>query len=91
MICNMHDSLLLHKIAAALQRICEENNLSKVKETLIEVGYNSHIDSKDLHEHLLEMIPELVAVDTVITIKKTELADQTVVIYMLKGEGIEAE
>jgi Zn finger protein HypA/HybF involved in hydrogenase expression len=87
----MHDSLLLHKIAAALQRICEENNLSKVKETLIEVGYNSHIDSKDLHEHLLEIIPELVAVDTIISIKHAELEDQTVVIYMLKGEGFETE
>lgn len=87
----MHDSLLLHKIAATLQSICYENNLVKVKETVIEVSYNSHIDSEDLHEHLLEMIPNLVDKSTVIMIKKAELADQTAVIYMLKGEGIEEE
>jgi hypothetical protein len=87
----MHDSILLHKVADALRRICEENNLARIEETVIEVSYNSHIDSADLHEHLLEMIPELVNADTIITIKKTELADQNAVIYMLKGEGVEAE
>jgi hypothetical protein len=87
----MHDSILLHKIADALRRICEENRLAKIKETVIEVSYNSHIGSVDLHEHLLEMIPELVYSDTIITIKKTELADQNVIIYMLKGEGVETE
>jgi len=86
----MHDSLLIHKIAAALQRICEENNLTKVRETVIEVSYNSHIESKDLHEHLLEIIPKLVDNSTIITIKKAELAELTAVIYMLKGECVEA-
>ena len=88
---KMHDSILLQRITTSLQRICEENNLGKIKETVIEVSYNSHIDSKDLHEHLMELIPDLVDVSTIITIKKTELAEQTAVIYMLKGEGIEAE
>jgi len=87
----MHDSLLLHKIAAALQRICEENNLTKVKETVIEVSYNSHIGSEDLREHLSEIIPKLVDGNTIINIKKVELAEQTAIIYMLKGEGIDAD
>lgn len=87
----MHDSFLLHKIAAALQRICEENNLSKIKETLIEVSYNSHIDCKELIEHLLEILPTLVDDKTIITVKKAELSEQTAVIYMLKGEGFESD
>lgn len=87
----MHDSFLLHKIVATLQQICEENHLSKIKETIIEVSYNSHIDSHDLHEHLLEIIPALVDVNTMITVKKAELEEQTAVIYMLKGDGLEAE
>lgn len=87
----MHDSILLHKIAEVLLRICEENNFARIEETVIDVSYNSHIDSKDLHEHLLEILPGLVDRDTIITIKKIELADQTAVIYMLKGEGIETK
>lgn len=86
----MHDSLLLQKIAAALQRICEENNLVKVKETVIEVSYNSHIESKDLHDHLLEILPDIVDSGTIITVKKSELEELTAIIYMLKGEGVEA-
>lgn len=87
----MHDSLLLHKIADALQRICEENNFAKVMETVIEVSYNSHIESEDLHEHLLEIIPNLVDKDTVIHIRKVELAEQTAIIYMLMGKGLESD
>ena len=86
----MHDSLLLHKIAAAFGKICEENNLAKVKETIILVSYNSHIESKDLHEHLLEIIPERIDNSTIINIKKADIEDQTAVIYMLKGEGTDA-
>jgi len=87
----MHDSLLLYKIAATLQRICDENHMGRITEAVIQVSYNSHIDSRDLYEHLTEIIPKLVDDSTIITVKKAELEDQTVVIYMLKGDGIETE
>ena len=87
----MHDSLLLQRIASALQRICDENNLGKIKETIIHVSYNSHIAGDDLREHLMEIIPKLVDSETIIIVKKAELAEQTAIIYMLKGEGLDAE
>lgn len=87
----MHDSFLLHKIADNLQRICEENHLRKIKEAVIEVNYDSHVDSENLHEHLLELIPQLVDENTIITLKKSSLEEQTAIIYMLKGEGLETE
>lgn len=87
----MHDSYLLNKIAATLQRICTDNHLGKIKEAVIDVSYNSHIDSQELHEHLIEIIPKLVDNCTIITVKKTELEEQTAVIYMLKGDGLEGE
>lgn len=83
----MHDSYLLQKIAATLQRICDENHLSKINETVIKVSYSSHIDSDDLHEHLVEIIPQLVDSCTIIAVKKADIEDQTAVIYMLKGDS----
>lgn len=87
----MHDSFLLQKIAGALQRICDENHLRNIKEAIIEVGYDSHIDSEDLHQHLVELIPQLVDNCTIITVKKSELEEQMAVIYMLKGDGFVSE
>jgi hypothetical protein len=87
----MHDSFLLNKIADTLQHICEDNHMNKIKEAVIEISYNSHIDSNDLQEHLLELIPKLVDNCTIITVKKADLEEQTAVIYMLKGDGFEGE
>ncbi len=86
----MHDSFLLHKIAASLQRICDENSLKRIKELEIEVSADSHITSEDLREHLIEIIPLLISKETEIRIRKTALETQNAVIYMLKGEDIEA-
>jgi Zn finger protein HypA/HybF involved in hydrogenase expression len=87
----MHDSFLLHKIAASLQRICEDNQISKIKEVVIQVSYNSHIESQDLQEHLTELIPGLMDNSAIVTVKSAEIEDQTAVIYMLKGDGLETE
>ncbi len=86
----MHDSFLLHKIAASLQRICDENKLGNIKELEIEVSADSHITSENLREHLIEIIPLLISKKTEIRIRKTTLETQNAVIYMLKGEGIES-
>lgn len=83
----MHDSLLLYKIATALQRICDENRLFKIKEAVVHVNYDSHIKSEDLHAHLVEIIPALVDIDTIITVKLEDLEEQTAIIYMLKGDS----
>jgi Zn finger protein HypA/HybF involved in hydrogenase expression len=87
----MHDSFLLHKIAASLQRICDDNHIAKINEVVIQVSYSSHMESQDLQEHLKEIIPNLVDSSTVVTVKSAEIEDQTAVIYMLKGDGLEAE
>lgn len=84
----MHDSYLLHRIASNLKRICNESNIEKIREAIIEVSYNSHIDNENLHEHLLELLPDLLDKDAVITVKKTDIEEQTAVIYMLKGDGL---
>lgn len=82
----MHNSFLLDKIVDALQHICEDYHINKIKEVVIEINYNSHIDSHDLQQHLLEIIPKLVDSCTIISVKKAELKGQTAVIYMLKGD-----
>lgn len=86
----MHDSFLLNKLAAALQRICKENRLRNIKELEIEVSADSHITGEDLKEHLIEIIPYLVGRETDIRIRKTALEKQNAVIYMLKGDSLEA-
>lgn len=87
----MHDSFLLYKIARTLQQICDENRLRNIKEAVIEVSYNSHIDSEDLHQHLVEIIPKLVDNCTIITVNKKDIEDQTALIYLLKGDSLDAE
>lgn len=86
----MHDSFLLHKLAASLQRICDENRLGNIKEVEIEVSADSHITSEDLKEHLIEIIPCLVSKETEIKIRKTAVETQNAIIYMLKGDSLEA-
>lgn len=86
----MHDSFLLHRIAASLQRICDENRLGNISEMTIDVSPGSHITSEDLKEHLMEMLPQLVRQDTDIVIRKTAIDEQNAVIYMLKGDSLEA-
>ena len=83
----MEDSYLLDKIAAALQHICEEHHFEKIEEAVIEVSYNSSIESEDLHQYLVEIIPLLVDRCTIITVKKKELREEMAVIYMLKGQS----
>lgn len=85
----MHDSFLLHRLAASLQRICDENRLNNIKEMVIDVSADGHITSEDLKEHLLEIIPHLVNQNTEISIRKTALDEQNAVIYMLKGDRLE--
>lgn len=85
----MHDSFLLHKLAASLQRICDENRLGGIKEIVIDVSSGSHITGENLKEHLLELLPNLVSSDTDITVRKTAMDEQEAVIYMLKGDRLE--
>lgn len=85
----MHDSFLLYRLAASLQRICDENRLCNIKEMTIDVSADSHIISEDLKEHLLELIPQLIKSDTEITIRKTAMDELNAVIYMLKGDSLE--
>jgi len=86
----MNDSFLLDKIAGSLKRICEEHNLHKIKEVVVEVSYNSRIEETGLHKHLVQSIPELVDGCTIIAVKKTSILEQTAVIYMLKGGSAES-
>lgn len=85
----MHDSFLLHRIAASLQRICDENRLRSIKEMVIDVSPDSHITGEDLKEHLIELVPQLVNKDTELTIRIADLDELNAVIYMLKGDGLE--
>jgi positive regulator of sigma E activity len=80
----MEDSYLLEKIAAALELICQENQLEKIQEIVIEVSYNSPIESAELHEYLVEIVPLLVDKCTIITVNKKE---EAALIYMIKGNG----
>lgn len=86
----MHDSFLLHKLVAALRRICDENRLGSIKELEIEVAADSHITSEHLKEHLIDIIPLLISKETEIRIRKTTLETQNAIIYMLKGDSLEA-
>lgn len=86
----MHDSFLLHKLAVALRRICDENRLVSIKELEIEVSADSHITSEHLKEHLIDIIPLLISKETEIRIRKTALETQNAIIYMLKGDSLEA-
>lgn len=86
----MHDSFLLHKLAAALRRICDENRLVSIKELEIEVSADSHITSEHLKEHLIDIIPLLISKETEVRIRKTALETQNAIIYMLKGDSLEA-
>lgn len=81
----MEDSYLLDKIAAALERICEDNQLGKIQEVVIEVSYHSSIESEALHEYLVEILPMLVDKCTIITVNKKDLKEEVALIYMLKG------
>lgn len=86
----MHDSFLLNKLAASLRRICDENRLGNIKELEIEVSADSHITSEHLKEHLIDIIPLLISRETEIRIRKTALETQNAIIYMLKGDSLEA-
>ncbi|MDF2519546.1 MAG: hypothetical protein K0R84_174 [Clostridia bacterium] len=85
----MHDSFLLHRIADSLQRICDENRLDTVRELVLDVSTDSHIEALDLKEHLIELLPYLIDKNTVITIRKTAIEEQSTVIYLLKGDSLE--
>ena len=50
----MHDTVLLGKISQELERLCRENNISKLLKLVVEVSSNSPVNHENLKEYLNE-------------------------------------
>jgi Zn finger protein HypA/HybF involved in hydrogenase expression len=82
----MHDTYLLNKISKTLQKLCIENKIKKVRYLKIIVSFNSHINVKNLSEHLLIHNKELINQDFKIEIIKDNIDEQTAIIETIQGE-----
>lgn len=85
----MHDTFLLNKISKSLKEICEKSNINKITQLTIVVNYNSHINEKNLQEHLKENNNELLDDEFKVTIQREDIEDQTALIHSIQGKTLE--
>ncbi len=82
----MHDTVLLGKISQELERLCRENNISKLLKLVVEVSSNSHVNHENLKEYLNEYNLPLVGEWTTVIVKKEAIEEQSAFINNLEGE-----
>ncbi len=88
---EMHDTVLLGKISQELEKLCIENNILKIESIVVEVNQNSHVNSVNLKEHLMEYNAPIVGEWTEVLVVREDIEDQSAVISSLKGETMEKE
>lgn len=85
----MHDIFLLNKISKSLNEICEKNNIKKITQLAIVVNYHSHVNEKNLMEHLQENNKDIVSENLEITVQKEDIEDQVAIICSIQGESLD--
>lgn len=82
----MHDSFLMQNISKCVNNICEKNGIKKIDLMDISVDYDSHINEKNLLEHLMDMNPEFVNKDTVIKVNYEDIKELSAIIRKIEGK-----
>lgn len=82
----MHDSLLMQNISSSIKSICEENGIKKISLLEISVNDKSHINEKNLLEHLIDLNRKVVDVNTSVKVLFENLPDEVVQIMKVEGE-----
>lgn len=82
----MHDSLLMQNISSSIKSICEENGIKKISLLEISVNDKSHINKKNLLEHLIDLNRKVVDVNTSVKVLFENLPDEVVQIMKVEGE-----
>lgn len=85
----MHDTFLLNKISKSLKEICEKSNINKITQLTIVVNHNSHVNEKNLQEHLKENNNELLDDEFKVTVQREDIEDQTALIHSIQGKTLE--
>lgn len=82
----VHDTFLLAKISQSINKLCEDNQIKKIDELTVIVNHGSHINEKNLYEHLTLHNKEIVTNDLKIEIQRQSIEEQTAIIKSIKGE-----
>lgn len=84
----MHDTFLLNKISHSLKEICSENKINKIEQFSLVVNHHSHINEKNLREHLELHNPDIIAKNIKIEIQREDIEQQTAIIKSIQGETL---
>ncbi|QGU96607.1 hypothetical protein GOM49_17290 [Clostridium bovifaecis] len=82
----MHDSLLMQNISSSLNNICKSNGIRRITNIELSVNRNSHINEKNLLEHLIDLNSELVDKDTKTKVIFEDIPDEMAEIKRIEGE-----
>jgi len=82
----MHDTFLLNKISHALKELCNEHKIRRIEQFTLVVNHDSHIDEKNLREHLKLHNTEIIASELRVEIQREEIEEQTAIIKSIQGE-----
>jgi Zn finger protein HypA/HybF involved in hydrogenase expression len=85
----MHDTILLSKITEVVVQECKNNNINKVTELVIKVNNNSHVDERNLYEHLQNACGTYIGDWTNIKVQRADIEDQTAILQSIEGEESE--
>lgn len=82
----MHDTILLNKISSAVKEVCAANNIKKVNKLAVVVNHRSHVDERNLHEHLQNAEASLIGLWTEIKVEREDIQEQTAILHSIQGE-----
>ena len=85
----MHDTILLNKISEAVRQVCEASNIIKVNRLAVVVNHRSHVNNRNLYEHLHCEHGDLIGLWTEIKIEKEDIQEQTAILHSIQGEKSE--
>ncbi|MDF2677781.1 MAG: hypothetical protein K0Q97_2108 [Bacillota bacterium] len=85
----MHDTYLINKISKSLNEICTKSNICKITQLTIVVNHSSHVNEKNLQEHLIENNKDLLANEFKVIVQREDIENQTAIIHSIQGETFE--
>lgn len=85
----MHNTHLLEKISKSLQEVCTNHNIKKIKNLVLTVNANSHVNDETLYDHLQNHNPDVIGEWTQIKVEEGDLPDQTAILHSIEGETLE--
>ena len=83
----MHDTFLNHRIYEALIKLCQENEIRRLKKVHITVDFDSHISEASLREHFYERHNPLLGEWTEVIVENESVGRLQAIIRSIEGES----